>query len=88
MSSLFARLARCALCGGPIVICGGRHRLYGCSHFHRRGKAVCRNNQGQAVAVVDAAFLDTFMSEAMTRERLLYTARGWWTMWGRDVWGR
>ncbi len=61
------------------MVCGGRHRLHGCSHFHKRGKTVCRNNQDQAVSVVDAAFLDTLLREAMTRERLLYIARGWWT---------
>ncbi len=70
MSSLFSRLGRCALCGGPIVVGGGRPRLDGCSHFPKRG--VCPNDLAQPVPVVEGAFLAALDQEVLTPERFRY----------------
>jgi len=61
---LLTGLAECGLCAWNLAVLGGVRRVYGCTHYHRRG--VCSNGLAQPVTLVDDSFLAELERKIMT----------------------
>lgn len=72
---LLSGLARCAECGGPLMVSNSKDgkkiiRVYGCAYHRARGDSVCKNTLRRPVSVVDAAVLE-WIRDHVIREELI-----------------
>lgn len=72
---LLSGLGRCSVCGARIVSVGGTKGsgntrrnapMYGCSHHHNRGSAVCSNKHKVYQEEAESAVLDCIQKQIMT----------------------
>lgn len=72
---LLSGLARCAGCGGPMKVSGGRDgtkpiKVYGCGWHRDRGDSVCSNTLRRPIDTVDAAVI-AWVEEHVLREDMI-----------------
>ncbi len=70
---LLAGLGRCAECGGSMLVMRAKHgteikKLYGCSHNHNRGEAVCGNTLKRPMLDVDRAVVEWIEANVLNEE--------------------
>jgi site-specific DNA recombinase len=70
---LLSGLGRCAECGGSMLVMSAKHgtetvKLYGCSHNHNRGEAVCKNTLKRPMLGVDAALIEWLQVNVLSEE--------------------
>jgi hypothetical protein len=78
---LLSGLGRCAICGSRIVSVGGTKGsgatrrstpMYGCSHHHNRGSAVCANKHKVYQEEAETAVLEGIKKQILTAEAVDY----------------
>jgi hypothetical protein len=72
---LLTGMLACATCGGGIAVMSRayssrRVHVYGCTSYHQRGAAICRNYQLWPMQQVDRAVLDRLQRDVMNPEVL------------------
>ena len=70
---LLSGFAKCAQCGGNLVVAGGqkhKHYYYGCSRHINRGLTACDNNLRGKMHALDAAVLRSIEGTVLTPEAL------------------